>query len=255
MLNGKIKDTNSYEFTQKMFDLGVECKSVMVVPDEAEAIVQAVELMSKYDFVVTSGGIGPTHDDITYESLAKAFKLPMALHEDTVQKMALLGKSKHLEGPARDAQLRMATFPSGDLVSVLFLQQNLWVPVVGIQNKFYVLPGVPQLFRLLLDSLLVSLSDRIVRRSYIRYFVKTKLGESEMAPVLTKLQAKVGKDVKIGSYPHMGHGFNTVSILGPEKDQATLRNAVDECVQLLQGQVITDEQERGFSAKSVTSLN
>lgn len=222
-----------------------------MVPDDELEIHNAVQLMQKYDFVVTSGGIGPTHDDITYDSLASAFKLPTELHQETAERMARLSqKNIQHEGDARKAQLRMATFPKGDNVDVIFLRDDLWVPVVGLNERFYVLPGVPQLFTKLLDSLIESFKGtRIISKSFIRYFVKTPLRESAMAPHLSKLQKEVGNDIKIGSYPHMGQGFNTISVLGREEDKSSLQYVVDYCVKNLEGEQVTDEQEKSYSEK------
>jgi molybdopterin-biosynthesis enzyme MoeA-like protein len=237
-----------------MFSLGIECKKILVVPDDEQEICDAVELMKKYDFVVTSGGIGPTHDDVTYESLAKAFDLPVKIHHETAEKMRKLGKSLIIDGEAREAQLRMATFPTGDDVDVLFLREELWVPVVGLQKKFYILPGVPQLFEKLLDSLTLSFDGRISDDGFFRYFVKTMFKESEMAPHLSKLQKQVGNDVKIGSYPHMGQGFNTVSILGKKKDDQAMRKVVEYCVKNLEGQEIGEKEERQLSEKIIVTV-
>lgn len=228
---------------------------MLVVPDEEQDIHEAVQLMQKYDFVITSGGIGPTHDDITYESIASAFQMPLAIHDETVEKMRLLGKGKILDGEAREAQLRMAKFPVGNEVDVQFLCEDLWVPVVGLQKKLYILPGVPQLFTRLLHSLIASLKDRLpLEDGFIRYFVKTNFKESEMAPHLSKLQKQVGKDVKIGSYPHMGQGFNSVSILGKEKNNEAMRMVVEYCVKHLEGEEIDDAEERKASDKVINSI-
>jgi len=104
-LNGKTKDTNSNFFAQFCFDLGIELKRIEVIADDEDEIIEAARRMTKnYDFVVTSGGIGPTHDDITYASLAKAFDLPLVHHKETMERMWTLAsaqRKEELEKPHR----------------------------------------------------------------------------------------------------------------------------------------------------------
>jgi molybdenum cofactor synthesis domain-containing protein len=89
VLNGKTKDTNSNYFAKFCFDRGIDLKRIEVIPDDEDDIVEAARRMtSKYDFVITSGGIGPTPDDITYQSLAKAFDgEPLEYHDETLRRM------------------------------------------------------------------------------------------------------------------------------------------------------------------------
>ncbi len=134
-------------------------KRVEVIADDEGEIVEAVRRMSNnYDFVVTSGGIGPTHDDITYQSIAKAFGLPIKLHEEAYERMKKLSKphpgkpnfSWDEDTPALKAKLRMVELPtdeSRDLKQqVLFPQEDLWVPVACVNGNVHILPGVPRLF-------------------------------------------------------------------------------------------------------------
>ncbi|KAH3680337.1 hypothetical protein WICMUC_000404 [Wickerhamomyces mucosus] len=266
ILNGKIQDTNSNFFSKLLFSLGVEVKKILVIGDDSNEIIDSVHrLTSKYDFIITSGGIGPTHDDITYESIAEAYKLPLKLHQETVERMNKLRKDdRNLDEEAQKAQHRMATFPSSDkLIEILYLHEELWVPIIGIDSKVYILPGVPQLFQKLLVLLVQSssISERLEGHNrFVRYFIKTELSESEIAPLLTSLQIKsdsyvsgkygelTGSSIKIGSYPHMGLNFNTISVLGRVKDEAFLRGVVNDCVVHCQGIEISDEEEAQNSA-------
>ncbi|KAI7688006.1 Molybdopterin binding protein, partial [Hortaea werneckii] len=93
VLGGKTVDTNSAWFAKYCFSLGINLKRVEVIADDESEIVEATRRMShNYDMVVTSGGIGPTHDDITYQSIAKAFSLPIVLHEKAYERMKRLSK-------------------------------------------------------------------------------------------------------------------------------------------------------------------
>lgn len=218
------------------------------MPDESEEIVDALNYLKKHDLIVTSGGIGPTHDDLTYESIAGAFGLSLELHQETVDKMKRLMSDKRiLTGDAHEAQMRMATLPTGQDVEYIYTRDDLWVPVVGIKKQVYILPGVPQLFQTMFKGLLNGvLKDRIVPDEFVRMFVKTSMRESEIAPHLSKLQKEAG-EIKIGSYPHMGQGFNTVSIIGREKDREAMIKIVESCVKNLKGEEITAEQEVAYS--------
>lgn len=254
VLNGKIKDTNSTYFSRFCFARGIEVKHIAVVPDEEFDIVETIQrLASRYDFIVTSGGIGPTHDDITYEAIGKAFGLGVEIDEGIATRMRKLGKSKidpnNKEAVA--AQLRMATIPKGPNVEPIYIADDLWVPVVTIDNKIHILPGVPQLFTRMLDGLHPYIESRLPAddRKLIRFYVSTKLKESEMAPYLTRKQAEVDfKGVKLGSYPHMSVGINTVSIIGREADKEYLREIVKDVESNLSGQEVSKEDEEKNSA-------
>lgn len=229
-------------------------KHVAVVPDEEEDIVETIQRLAKrYDFIVTSGGIGPTHDDITYEAIGKAFGLPVELDEGVAERMRRLTKNKiSLDNKeAVAAQLRMATIPTGSNVTHLYADESLWVPVVSIDHKVYILPGVPQLFHSLLDGLDSHILKRLPNDSQklIRFYVATKLKESEMAPYLTRKQKEVDpKGIKLGSYPHMTIGINTVSIIGREADREYMREIVKDVEQNLEGNEVSKEEEEKQSA-------
>lgn len=210
----------------------------------------------KYDFIITSGGIGPTHDDITYESIAKAFELKIELDEETADRMRRLRKNKQvkLNKEAQDAQNRMVILPKGSNVEKIYVNEELWVPVVGINQQVFILPGVPQLFESMLSELIEGhLSKRIINENtFIRYFVVTPLSESEIAPSLTILQKKAlddgYDDIKIGSYPHMGLDLNTISILGRNKNNEYIRTIVEYSVSNLKGKEIDAKQEEEYSS-------
>lgn len=230
VLNGKILDTNSHNFAKFCFnDLSIPVKKTIVCGDDKKDIIQSLHTLmdDKCDFIVTSGGIGPTHDDITYESIAEAFNVHCKLDEETVDRMGRLRKDyiESVSERKRDAFYRMATFPvsSGDVsVEKIFPDEELWVPIVNVNHKVYILPGVPQLF----EKLLVGLKPHLVPRidpklSLQRYYVKTTTKESDLAPFLSDLQADCDKKfglgaVKLGSYPHFSWKINTISIIGSQ---------------------------------------
>lgn len=245
VLNAKIKDLNSYSFAKYCFELGIELRKVMVVPDESEEIVEAIRAMQRYDFIVTSGGIGPTHDDITYESLAKAYNLPLSIDKDTEMRMNRLAKNPPKDRPTleRQAALRMATFPTGPNVTKHFVAEDLWVPVVTIDHRVHVLPGIPRLFNRLLNGMMPLLLDRLDTRKYVRRYVSTKTSESGMAAPLSELQDRYGPEgVKIGSYPHIESSCNTVSVIC-NHDNDVSDKVVAEVIERVAGYEISAEEE------------
>ncbi|KAK9321305.1 MoaB/Mog domain-containing protein [Lipomyces orientalis] len=253
ILNGKIRDANSYTFAKFCFEIGLDLKRVEVIGDEEQEIVEAAQRMAKeYDFVVTSGGIGPTHDDITYQSIAKAFNLPLVLHDETVERMKRLGirRLDPNDKEAINAQMRMATLPKGTEVEVIYSMENSWVPVVRVASKIHILPGIPQLFNGLLFGLRQNILPKIPssQRKH-RLLVTTQKAESEMAPFLTQLQERVkDREIKIGSYPHMV-GINTVSIIGKEEYLDYMKELVKETEEALEGKAISIEDEAKLSSK------
>lgn len=243
VLNGKILDTNSHNFAKACFsDLEIPLKKTIVCGDDKQDIINSIKILTeqdKCDVVLTSGGIGPTHDDISYESVAAAFDLSTAIDKDTVNRMHKI-RGDYLETLSKDqldSFYRMATFPQSSQnidVDKLYIDETLWVPVVGINQQVYMLPGVPQLFIKLLSSLTDHIRPRIVSNALTRFFVKTTSKESELAPFLKNLQKNCDKKfgsqaVKIGSYPHFSWSINTISIIGGQSvDPEDLRHVVQE---------------------------
>ncbi|RBQ78437.1 hypothetical protein FVER14953_06391 [Fusarium verticillioides] len=222
-------------------------------------------MSDRYDFVVTSGGIGPTHDDITYQSIAKAFNLPLKLHQETFDKMKLMSKVHpnqlkfdwDVDSPARRAKLRMAELPideSRDLKKqALFPHDDLWVPVSVVNGNIHILPGIPRLFQRLLDGLkphiLPRLSDPEGKGTH-RVLFSTPLPESGVADYLTTLAAKVGpKGVKVGSYPRWGRKNNTVTLVGRDLDY--LESLVDEVQAGIQGLRVDAESDGEEDPKEI----
>ncbi|KAG7416224.1 Uncharacterized protein Forpe1208_v006357 [Fusarium oxysporum f. sp. rapae] len=266
VLGGKTVDTNSAYFAKWCFNLGINLKRIEVIEDDEGEIVEAVQRMSdRYDFVVTSGGIGPTHDDITYQSIAKAFNLPLKLHQETFDKMKLMSKVHpnqpkfdwDVDSPARRAKLRMAELPideSRDLKKqALFPHDDLWVPVSVVNGNIHILPGIPRLFQRLLEGLkphiLPRLNDPEGKGTH-RVLFSTPLPESGVADYLTTLAAKVGpKGVKVGSYPRWGKKNNTVTLVGRDLDY--LESLVDEVQAGIQGLRVDAESDGEEDPKQI----
>lgn len=258
VLNGKILDTNSFEFAKFCFnELSVPLKKTVVCGDDKADIIRSLQVLrdEKCDFIITSGGIGSTHDDITYDALAEAFSVPCVLDQETVDRMQRLRKLYlNLLSPAQlNAFYRMATLPqSHGSVSVLkiFPDQSLWVPIVSINEQVYVLPGVPELFTKLMLGLAASIKPRVVLNVYRRYFVSTSSNESNMAPFLSLLQSRCDEkygvqQVKVGSYPHYPWRSVSISIIGDSLvPESELREIVAEVVANIGGNAEEISAER-----------
>lgn len=240
------------------FSLGIALKRVEVIADDESEIVEAVRRMStSYDFVVTSGGIGPTHDDITYQSIAKAFSLPLVLHESAYEKMKALSRPHpsqqnfdwNVDSPARRAKLRMIQLPYDkelpDEDQVVFVAEDLWVPINVVNGNVHILPGIPRLFEKLLTGLKPRILPRLVDpegKGVYRILISTPLAESEVAEFLTELSSKVEpKGVKVGSYPRWGKPRNTVTLVG--KDKEFMDSLVGEVEKGVKGRRVENEDD------------
>lgn len=214
-------------------------------------------MSANYDFVVTSGGIGPTHDDITYLSIAAAFDLPLVLYQPAFDRMKRLAKP-HKSQPNFDwdtpsaaltAKKRMVELPLDEKrdmeKQVLFVDEELWVPVACVNGNVHILPGVPRLFEKLLDGLKEKLLPRLEdpeKSKMNRIMISTPMSESAVAGYLTELQERVdAKGVKVGSYPRWGKSTNTVTLVG--KDMEFLESLVDDVVKNVQGHRVFVEGE------------
>ncbi|KAJ5803057.1 uncharacterized protein N7503_005507 [Penicillium pulvis] len=258
VLGGKTIDTNSPFLAKFCFSLGIQLKRVEVIPDDEEDIIEAIRRMSsRYDFVVTSGGIGPTHDDITYSSIAKAFNLKLQLHEAAFERMKRLSKPHPMQpnfdwetpSPGLNAKLRMVELPFDPKIpaehQAVFVADDMWVPVAVVNGNVHILPGVPRLFERLLENLKPSLVPRLTHlegKGTHRFMISTPLPESAVAPFLTELAAKVEpRGVKVGSYPRWGKKRNTVTLVGADKEY--LESLVQEVEAGVQGKLVSKEDE------------
>ncbi|KAF2750494.1 Molybdopterin binding protein [Sporormia fimetaria CBS 119925] len=258
VLGGKTVDTNSAYFAKFCFKLGINLRRIEVIADDEAEIIEAARRMSQnYDLVVTSGGIGPTHDDITYQSIAKAFGLPLKLHDETWSRMRRLSKP-HKNQPNFDwdtpsaaltAKQRMAILPLDESrppsEQAMFVHDDLWVPISVVNGNVHILPGVPRLFEALLEGMRPRLLPRLVDpegKGVHRILISTPLPESAVAEFLTQLAGEAEpKGVKIGSYPRWGKSRNTVTLVG--RDLEYLESLVPAVEKAVQGQCVQEEGE------------
>ncbi|KDO27217.1 hypothetical protein SPRG_07466, partial [Saprolegnia parasitica CBS 223.65] len=192
VLSGKTLDTNSNYLAKFLFRRGIDLARISVIPDDAEVIAETVQsfvkLVGPTGYVFTSGGIGPTHDDITYESIAAAFDVPMEVHGPTRDDLKRFLEAKGQE--LNEDRLRMVTFPKGANV----LKTSTWVPIVAVENV-YILPGIPRL----LHQMIESNEDHFQGVPILQAKARTHLFEGAIAAGLKKIQNEY-PSVMIGSY-------------------------------------------------------
>jgi len=189
ILSGRTREANGWLTAQKLFDCGCRLTEIAIVPDIQHTIVETLNrLRNSYDAVITSGGIGPTHDDITMDSVAKAFGVPLKEHRYIVQAM-----TEHYGKDGLNAgRRRMSRVPQD---ARLIRCEKTIAPGAHIGNV-YVLAGVPDIFASQLDVIL----DDFGGKSFERCEIDVDLPESSFAFKLEEIQRQF-PEVEIGSYP------------------------------------------------------
>ena len=214
VLSGRTKDLNTSTLSLWLNTLGIDVKEVRVIPDIEKLIINTVnELRSKYNYIFTTGGIGPTHDDITAESISKAFNLEYGFHKEA---FSILEKY-YKPGEFNEGRQKMAKMPTS---ASLILNPTSGAPGFYVENVFC-LPGVPSILKSMLGGLnnvLVG-GDPILSKT-----INLRTYESEIAKSLSEVQIN-NKEVDIGSYPFFRAGKLGVSIVLRSVDQ----NKIDNC--------------------------
>jgi len=190
VLSGRTREANAWFAAKTLFDVGCKLSEVATVQDDHQMIVSTLQrLHQNYDAVITSGGIGPTHDDITMQSVADAFAVPLLEHTETIQLMTNhYGKEALNKG-----RRRMARLPEG--AQPIICEQSI-CPGALIKNV-YVFAGVPHIFASQLESVLSHFTNDF---AFVREEIEVNLPESSFANELSDIQMQ-NIDVEIGSYP------------------------------------------------------
>ncbi len=189
VLSGRTCEANAYLAAQKLFDCGCKLGEIVVVPDDADAIISSLNRLRKqFDAIITSGGIGPTHDDITMESIAAAFNVGLIEHRYIVQLMT----EHYGEDGMNDGRRRMTRVPEG---ARLIRCEKTIAPGAHLDNV-YILAGVPYIFASQLESILADFGHT----PFTRHEIDVELPESTFSNQLREIQAFYA-DVEIGSYP------------------------------------------------------
>ena len=204
ILSGRTRDANMHHLANELTKIGITLSEVRIVSDDAPAIVAAVQALSNaYDTVFTSGGIGPTHDDITADCIAAAFDLHIDVREDA--RALLDAHYKRAGTDLNEARLRMARIPD---TATLIDNPVSTAPRFTVRNV-HVMAGVPSVFQAMVASILPTL---VGGAPLLSQTLRINRGEGDIAGPLGKL-AKAHPELSIGSYPFQkdgAYGFNIV---------------------------------------------
>jgi molybdenum cofactor synthesis domain-containing protein len=220
ILTGKVRDVNSYFLSTELRSLGVSLTRISVIPDDTGVIGKEVsEFSEDYDFVFTSGGIGPTHDDITIEGVARGFNVNVVRHPE-LERIFRNRYGEHLN----PAILKMAEVPEG---AELIMTGDLRFPVLLFRNV-YIFPGIPEYLR----NKFTAIRERFrspgfhLRRFYL------KASESDIAGTLNGIVGR-NRNVTFGSYPILNEPEYSIIVTAESKSAGDLKQAEDEFLTLI----------------------
>ena len=214
ILSGRTQDANVVHLSKWLNELGIKVEEVRVIPDVEDCIVNTVnEVRKKFKYVLTTGGIGPTHDDITSRSIAKAFKVSYGYNKEAYATLEKYYKPSEFN----DGRKKMAKMP--DKASLIY-NPSSGAPGFIVENV-YCLPGVPSI----LKSMVNGLKNRISGgKKILSKTISVSTVESEIAKPLEDIQNKF-KNIEIGSYPFFRMGKVGVSIVM----RSTEKNKINDC--------------------------
>jgi molybdenum cofactor synthesis domain-containing protein len=217
ILSGRTRDANLSFIGSRCDELGIDLKEARVIQDDQQTIVDTVNFYRKsIDYIFTTGGIGPTHDDITAASIARVFNVDLERNTEAVTTM----NKYYPEGKLNEARLKMADIPLG---AVLIDNPVSAAPGFQMENVF-VLPGVPSIMQAMFDGM----TDRLVGGlPMLTESVKTDLPEGTLAPDLAIIQ-DIYPEVSIGSYPFFRIGMLGVNLVLQSTDNYSLQQTTDK---------------------------
>ncbi len=218
ILSGKIEEKNLAELARLLRGLGVRLARVVMIPDDVELIAKEVaELARAHDWLFTSGGVGPTHDDVTIEGVAKAFGVRVASAPEMEEMIRA-----HYRERTTENHLRMALVPEGATLEVT--DEVRW-HTVRFRNV-WCLPGVPEVFRMKLEVVRAHMASA---PSFVSLAVYTKMDEGDLKPLLDRVVA-AHPDVEVGSYPKWHDPTYKTKLTFDGRDEARVRAARDAFV-------------------------
>ena len=194
ILSGRTHDTNSNFIAKKLTESGISLEEIKIIHDQKETIISNIrEFNKKYDYIFTTGGIGPTHDDITSESISEAFNLKYCFHDEAYKIL----ENYYPRGEFNEGRKKMAKMPE----NAKLIENPLTVAPGFIIKNIYVLPGVPEI----MQKMFVSLLEKIQKGTPKKIItINTNLYESAISIDLEKIQMKF-KKCSIGSYPFFNY--------------------------------------------------
>ena len=212
LLSGRTRDTNLSTIAKWLGPLGVQVGEARIIADDSEMITQTVRAFSeRFDYVFTTGGIGPTHDDITADCIAAAFEVGISEREDAMAEL----RTRYKESELNEARRRMARIPDG---ASLIKNPVSQAPGFQTQNVF-TMAGVPQIMK----SMLADIEHRIEggAKVYSRTVEASNIGEGDAAKAVGELE-KAYEGVNIGSYPFFNAGLHGVNFVARGRDENVL---------------------------------
>lgn len=233
ILSGRTVDANLSHLAKRINEVGVQLREARVIPDVEATIVATVnECRAKFDYVFTTGGIGPTHDDITSASIAKAFGVPVHRHSEAEKIL----RQHYTPEQINEARLKMADVPLG---ATLLDNPVSSAPGFCIGNV-YVMAGVPRIMQAMLDAIIPTLRGGA---PVLSLSITTDLPEGTIAAGLTDIQNRY-QDIDIGSYPmyKMGSFSTTLVLRSPDDTRNTAARAeIEALVAQCGGNIIAPE--------------
>jgi len=219
ILSGRTQDKNVAQVALWLNEQGIRLAEVRVIPDDTTRIAETVnELRTAYDYLFTTGGIGPTHDDITVDAMAEAFGVPVIVHPEA--RKILEAYYRDRPGGLTDARLRMARVPEG---AELIPNPMSGAPGVRIDNVF-IMAGVPNIAASMLEALTGKLEGG---RPVVSVTVGARAPESDVADLLRETEA-ANPGVAIGSYPFFKEGRYGANFVIRSEDGDLARRTSDE---------------------------
>ena len=213
ILSGKVVDANATYLCRQFRLLGVEVRKISVIPDEVELIAREVrEFQQAYTWVFTSGGVGPTHDDVTIEGIARGLGVRVVRHPVLVQRLQEVYRDR-----LNEARLKMTEVPEG---AELLAMDSLVVPILLIENVF-VFPGVPEIFRQKFEAI----KERFRERPFLLRNVYVRIGEGTLAEHLNAMLREF-PELLCGSYPEFSHPEYKVRVTLESKEPDYLEEAL-----------------------------
>jgi len=230
ILSGRTQDKNLAFLGQQLEQIGIQLRECRVIPDVEATIINTVkELKDTFTYVFTTGGIGPTHDDITAAAIARCFGTPLSRNQEAVEMMKQYYHGKEIS----EARLKMADIPDN---AILIANPVSGAPGFQLENVF-VLPGVPAI----MQAMFAGIVDRLTGGDpVLTVNIITNLSESHFAKQLTVIQEKYS-DISIGSYPFYRNGRPGVNLVLRSTDTEKLdvvKHKVGELINELGGKIM-----------------
>ncbi len=220
ILSGKTQEQNAQLLIGELRELGVALRAIRVIPDEIEEVAASVrELSERFDHVFTSGGVGPTHDDVTIVGIAQAFETPIVRHPELAARLRA-----YFGDDADESKMRMADVPEG---AALIETHDMRWPLLACRNV-YILPGVPELFR----KKFLAIRERFRVAPFHARALFTREEEFDIAGALADV-ADAHPLVAIGSYPNFSTPDYRVKLTLESKDGAALQAAHEALLAIL----------------------